>query len=152
MVIFWSRAPSFTVSDAFILSLPSLSAANLVTTFAPTTYTAATQMLQKWHSRLGHVKFRNLRQISTHSSFRFVLSRWPCLRKVNEEVGKKPQEEKEEALELHSILRSLNSKGRCLVSGSEELVKANFMDDSINIASIRLIDQQACCRTKLSDP
>lgn len=82
-------------------------------------------------------------------------SMWPCLRKVYEGISKKSQEEKEEALEFYRVLHGLNSKWRCLVTGSEEwaayrLVNADFRDDLMNLASIRLIDQQACCQAKLS--
>ena len=80
---------------------------------------------------------------------------WSCLRKVYDEIGQKTFEERKEALELYRVLRSLNSKWRCLVNESEEwaayrLVNADFRDDDMNLASIRLVDQYACCQSKLS--
>ena len=72
---------------------------------------------------------------------------WSCVRNMYE-VGKKSQV-------ARNVLCSLNSKWRYLVSGYKEwaayrLVNADFRDDSMNLTSIRLIDQQACCQTKLS--
>lgn len=70
-----------------------------------------------------------------------------CVRNLYE-VGKKSQV-------ARNVLCSLNSKWRSLVFGSKEwaayrLVNADFRNDSMNLTSIRLIDQQACCQTKLS--
>ena len=80
---------------------------------------------------------------------------WPYLRGVYDEVDQKTLEEKEEALELFRNLRSLNPKWRCLIDESEEwaafrLVNADFRDDEMNLSSIRLVDQRACCQSKLS--
>lgn len=80
---------------------------------------------------------------------------WSRLRKLYVDVGEKSSEEREEALEMYRVLRSLNSKWKCLVSESEEwaayrLVNADFQDDDKNLASIRVSDQSACCHSKLS--
>lgn len=81
---------------------------------------------------------------------------WLNMRDAYDDVGQKTLEEKEEALELYRNLRSLNSKWRCLVEESEgwaafRLVNADFRDDDLNLSSIRLVDQRACCHTKLSE-
>ena len=71
---------------------------------------------------------------------------WPRLWRVYDEIGQRSQEEREEALELCLVLRGLNSKWRCLVTGFEtwaayRLVNADLRDDLMNLASIRLVDQ-----------
>ena len=80
---------------------------------------------------------------------------WSRLRKLYDDVDQKSLEEREEALEVYRVLRSLNSKWKCLVNESEEwaayqLVNADFRDDDANLASIRLSDQSACCQSKLA--
>ena len=56
---------------------------------------------------------------------------------------------------MYHVLSCLNSKWKCLINESEEwaayqLVNADFRDDDVNLASIRLSDQSACCQSKLS--
>ena len=80
---------------------------------------------------------------------------WSRLRKMYDDVDQKSLEERKEALETYCVLRCLNSKWKCLVSESDEwaayrLVNADFRDDEVNLASIRLLDQIACCQSKLS--
>ena len=72
------------------------------------------------------------------------------------EISQRSIEEKMEALELCRVLRSLNPRWRCLVDESKEwaayrLVNADFRDDDGNFASIRQVDQRACCLKKWSD-
>ena len=79
---------------------------------------------------------------------------WSCLRKMFAEISQRSIEEKREALELCRVLRSLNPRWRCLVDESEEwaayrLVNADFRDDEGNLASIRQVDQRACCLQNL---
>ena len=81
---------------------------------------------------------------------------WSCLRKECDELGQRTLDEKREALDLYRVLRTLNSKWKCLVDETEEwaayrLVNADFRDDDMNLASIRLIDQTTCCLPKWSE-
>ena len=80
---------------------------------------------------------------------------WSRVRKVYDDVGAKTSEERVKALETYRVLRSLNSKWKSLVNESEEwaayrLVNADFRDDDMNLASIQLSDQCACCQSKLA--